>query len=98
MPKILKGTYFTPLSLTGQNVTAECKECLKKVKGSTNSTGNFRSHLRLNHSELFKKMEADAAGEQQPAFKRPRQSLLSVSKIPDKIVCFISAFDNNLDC
>lgn len=95
MPKILRGKYFTALSLTGQNVTAECKECLKKVKGSTNSTGNFRNHLRLHHSEQFKKMEADAAGEERPVFKKPRQVLLGVSKISEEVVCFINSHLKN---
>lgn len=88
LPKILRGKYFKLINLSGQNITVECNECLKKVKGSTNSTGNFRNHLKIHHIELFKKMEDDGSvsGEVPPPFKKPRQSLIGLKSVSADVV------------
>lgn len=74
LPKILNGGYFTVTSINGDNVAAMCQTCKKSVLGSIKSTGNFRSHLKMHHWEVFNKMEKSEGDSVN--FKIPKQTII----------------------
>ncbi|KAF0754600.1 BED-type domain-containing protein [Aphis craccivora] len=43
----------------GKNIGAQCQYCPKIIHGQKGSTGNFLSHIKLNHSSLQEKVKAN---------------------------------------
>lgn len=58
IPRILDGKYFSIISNINGNIVARCTECNEQKKGSVTSTGNFKSHFRIKHSEILPTVEA----------------------------------------
>lgn len=55
-PKILDGNYFKVLQgvdNTNKNIIALCTACNSEKRGSNSSTGNFLTHYRLKHKEIY---------------------------------------------
>lgn len=46
--KYLFGEFYKLVSINGSKLTALCKNCPKVVSGSTNSSGNLLSHIKVS--------------------------------------------------
>lgn len=79
LPLILQGKYFEVIDFReNDKVTAKCTRCNEPVKGSLNSTGNFRNHLRFHHPPLLKELLSSDETREPPA-KKPKQTILSMA-------------------
>lgn len=58
-PKILDGKYFKVVQdadNTNKTIVAICTTCDSEKKGSNCSTGNFLTHYRLKHKEVYNEL------------------------------------------
>ena len=46
-PFILHGKYFKVIKTEGKLITAKCQNCPTDIKGSSNATSNFVTHLKV---------------------------------------------------
>lgn len=53
LPKIFDGKYFVVQKIDSEKITASCKLCGCMRNGSIKSSGNFLSHLKRKHTEIY---------------------------------------------
>jgi len=46
--KYLFNDFYKVLTVEGKKLSAKCQNCQKVVNGSTNSSGNFLSHIKVS--------------------------------------------------
>ncbi|XP_050064795.1 uncharacterized protein LOC114119892 [Aphis gossypii] len=51
--KYLFNDFYKVLAVEGKKLSVICQNCQKIVNGSTNSSGNFLSHIKLKHNSLM---------------------------------------------
>lgn len=73
VPRILDGIFFSIVSNDNGNIVARCVNCYENRKGNLKSTGNFKSHYRLKHSNLIGKLEEYLKGKTEidPKLQQP---------------------------
>lgn len=49
LPAILDGEFFIVVRIRDTNVSVRCLQCQKVLNGNLKSTGNFLSHIKVNH-------------------------------------------------
>ncbi|XP_060871381.1 uncharacterized protein LOC132945627 [Metopolophium dirhodum] len=54
--KYLFNDFYKVLTVEGKKLSVICQNCQKVVNGSTNSSGNFLSHIKLKHNSLMQKV------------------------------------------
>jgi len=50
LPAILDGEFFVVVRVRDTNVSVRCLQCQKVLNGNLKSTGNFLSHIKVNHN------------------------------------------------
>lgn len=54
MPKIFDGKYFKIISKDGDNIKAQCMNCVNRsYSGNVHSTGNFYKHISKIHPDIL---------------------------------------------
>lgn len=92
-PKLLQGRFYEIVTIEGVKVAAKCKECQLIIKGSTGSTGNFKSHYKNVHPTLVSVLESVVKGVDSPAVSNQPtliQSFPGVSS--EKVIVFKKIF------
>jgi len=54
LPAILDGEFFIVVRVRDTNVSVRCLQCQKVLNGNLKSTGNFLSHIKVNHNIIYK--------------------------------------------
>ncbi|KAE9522359.1 hypothetical protein AGLY_017237 [Aphis glycines] len=67
--------FFTVISINVKKLNAVCQNCQKVICGSTSSSGNFLSHIKLKHPGLMDKLKSC-----RERYKKPK-NVLTQSKL-----------------
>lgn len=98
VPRILDGKYFTIISNDDGIIIARCETCLEARRGNLLSTGNYRSHYRLLHNELYQQLDDYLRGKGEETSKTQQPTLESFIQRPkpDMVITFMFALSEQM--